>query len=265
MTDIGNTLREARIRRKIEISAVEDAIKIRSKYLRALEAEEFDALPEPAYVKTFLRTYAIYLGLDPHPLVDKYRDQFEKIEEYEPAPLQTIPEPRERMSLRMQPPRWTLLAALMVGLVALLTILYITGADESDEGQSSKQATNAKTSSKMRSGSTKSKGRKTGREGVGSKRNAETSRLTLVAKNRVWVCLVDADGNPKITSDTLEAGETKGPFKSKFFRASFGNGSVEVKVNGKSLEVSQATGPLGYRIGREGLKPLPEAERPNCR
>ena len=64
MTDIGVTLREARMRARIDITEVERATKIRARYLRAMEHEEWDALPGPVYVKSFLRTYSDYLGLD---------------------------------------------------------------------------------------------------------------------------------------------------------------------------------------------------------
>ena len=47
------------------------------KYLRALEGEDWDALPSPAYAKGFLRTYAQLLGLDAEALVDEYRRQVE--------------------------------------------------------------------------------------------------------------------------------------------------------------------------------------------
>src|SRR3954464_216126 len=72
MLDIGAQLRETRMRRRIDISEVEAATKIRAKYLRALENEEWSVLPGPTYVKTFLRTYAEFLGLDAHLLVDEY-------------------------------------------------------------------------------------------------------------------------------------------------------------------------------------------------
>ena len=64
MPEIGDQLRETRMRNRIDISEVEAATKIRAKYLRALENEEWDLLPGPTFVKTFLRTYADYLGLD---------------------------------------------------------------------------------------------------------------------------------------------------------------------------------------------------------
>ena len=47
MPDIGNTLREARIRRGLSITDVENVTKIRSKYLEALEENDFEVLPGP--------------------------------------------------------------------------------------------------------------------------------------------------------------------------------------------------------------------------
>ena len=64
MAEIGETLREARMRRRIDMTEVETATKIRGKYLRALENEEWDLLPGPTFVKSFLRTYAEALDLD---------------------------------------------------------------------------------------------------------------------------------------------------------------------------------------------------------
>ena len=87
MADIGSLLRETRIRNKIDITTVEEATKIRAKYLRALENEEWVVLPGPTYVKTFLRTYAQFLGLDPHLLVDEYSARFEEPEDLEVAGL----------------------------------------------------------------------------------------------------------------------------------------------------------------------------------
>src|ERR1700759_5272070 len=78
MPDIGETLREARMRRRIDMTEVEAATKIRAKYLRALENEEWDLLPGPTFVITFLRTYAEYLDLDARMLVEEYRQRYER-------------------------------------------------------------------------------------------------------------------------------------------------------------------------------------------
>ncbi len=76
MFEIGNSLREARLRQDLEFIEVEQATKIRGKYLRALEDEQFDILPGQTYVKGFLRTYAEYLGLDGQLYVDEYNSRY---------------------------------------------------------------------------------------------------------------------------------------------------------------------------------------------
>jgi len=74
--EIGNTLREARTRRGLDIFECESATKIRAKYLRAMEEEQFDLMPSPAYVRGFLRTYAEYLDLDGRLMLDEYESRF---------------------------------------------------------------------------------------------------------------------------------------------------------------------------------------------
>ena len=73
MPEIGESLREARMRARIDVSEIEAKTKIRAKYLRALENEEWSLLPGPTFVKSFLRTYAQALGLDGKALVEQYR------------------------------------------------------------------------------------------------------------------------------------------------------------------------------------------------
>jgi cytoskeleton protein RodZ len=62
--EIGSSLREARRRRGVELSEASAATLIRARYLEALESERFDVLPEGPYLRSFLREYAEYLGLD---------------------------------------------------------------------------------------------------------------------------------------------------------------------------------------------------------
>jgi cytoskeletal protein RodZ len=76
MFDIGNTLREARLRRGYDLARCEAGTKIRGKYLRAMEEEQFDVLPAPTYVRGFLRSYADFLGLDWQLLLDEYESRF---------------------------------------------------------------------------------------------------------------------------------------------------------------------------------------------
>ncbi len=87
MPEIGPTLREARMRARIDISEVEAETKIRAKYLRALENEEWDLLPGPTFVKSFLRTYADALGLDSRALVEEYKLRHERLSEVDLQPI----------------------------------------------------------------------------------------------------------------------------------------------------------------------------------
>ncbi len=64
------------MRRGVDFAEAEAAIKIRGKYLRALEDDQFELLPAETYVKGFLRTYAEYLGLDGQLYVDEFNSRF---------------------------------------------------------------------------------------------------------------------------------------------------------------------------------------------
>ena len=91
MFEIGNSLREARLRRQIEFAEAEHGTKIRGKYLRALEDERFELLPSHTYVKGFLRSYAEYLGLDGQLYVDEYNSRYVIGEEDAPLRARRVP------------------------------------------------------------------------------------------------------------------------------------------------------------------------------
>jgi helix-turn-helix protein/uncharacterized protein DUF4115 len=112
--EIGSSLREARERQNLEFSRIEHDTRIRAKFLRALEDEQFDRIPAPAYAKGFLRTYADYLGLDAQRFVDEYNAHFAPAEEPQAAAPVRIRRPgRLRRRLLIVVP-----VVLAVGLVA---------------------------------------------------------------------------------------------------------------------------------------------------
>jgi hypothetical protein len=98
--EIGNSLREARLRKELDFPELEQGTKIRAKYLRALEDETFDSLPGPTYVKGFLRTYADYLGLDGQLYVDEYNVRYGTGEEVLERRVRSSPTPRPRQRRR---------------------------------------------------------------------------------------------------------------------------------------------------------------------
>src|SRR3954470_1541877 len=130
MLDIGAQLREPRMGGRIDIGEVEAATKIRAKYLRALENEEWVLLPGPTYVKTFLRTYAEFLGLDPRLLVEQYSARFEQPEHLELPAFSREARLRTRVTRVPPPSRWGLIAGIFVAIVGFLLVLGLTGGDD---------------------------------------------------------------------------------------------------------------------------------------
>ena len=126
---IGESLREARARRGIELSDVERATKIRVKYLRAMEEERWELLPGAAYARGFLRTYGSFLGLDGKALVEEYGHRHEPVEdrypEDEPLLLKAPGPGRPR-------PRFSgaVLSGLAIAALAgVVAVLGLTGGD----------------------------------------------------------------------------------------------------------------------------------------
>jgi cytoskeleton protein RodZ len=117
--EIGNSLREARLRQGLEFPEIEHATKIRSKYLRALEDEQFDVLPAQTYVKGFLRTYAEYLGLDGQLYVDEYNSRYVGGEEE--SPLRASQSPAGGRERRIQ----SGVVFAVLGGIAVVTALVI--------------------------------------------------------------------------------------------------------------------------------------------
>src|SRR6266480_471614 len=119
MAEIGPTLREARIRARIDMSEVEARTKIRAKYLRAIENEEWDLLPGPVYVKSFLRTYGDFLGLDSRLLVDDYKRRYER-PDHDMRPVASISRERERAAKGPLLPPWAIIGGVLVAIVVAL-------------------------------------------------------------------------------------------------------------------------------------------------
>src|SRR5437763_8682525 len=127
MPDIGPTLRDARLRARIDMADVEARTKMRAKYLRAMENEEWDMIPGPVYIKSFLRTYGDYLGLDSRMLVEEFKRRYEQPAEHELqpiAPLRRERDPDRGPGPHVRLPPWL---AVVGVLAAVVVVLYIVG------------------------------------------------------------------------------------------------------------------------------------------
>jgi cytoskeleton protein RodZ len=257
MPEIGDQLRETRMRNRIDITEVEAATKIRAKYLRALENEEWDLLPGPTFVKTFLRTYAEYLGLDSRNLVEDYRQRFERPSAQELTPFGT------NLGGRRSRPRRPVIApwmVVLVGVLALVGALYLLGTwGGGDNGGNGDEASATATPTATATPAAKKKKK---RKRAATK--PSVARLQIQPTGAVSVCLENAGGTPLIRNETLQANQDTRTFRSKRFRMSFGTGAAVMRVNGKAYPVSD-NAPVGYEV-RPGRKPrtLPAGARPTC-
>ena len=93
------------MRQRIDISEIESETKIRAKYLRALENEEWDLLPGPTFVKSFLRTYADALGLDGKLLIEEYKLRHERLSDVELQPIAPLGAARSPPAVARRPAR----------------------------------------------------------------------------------------------------------------------------------------------------------------
>jgi cytoskeletal protein RodZ len=262
MPDIGATLREARMHARIDISEIESETKIRAKYLRALENEEWDLLPGPTYVKSFLRTYADALGLDGKLLIEEYKLRHERLSDVE---LQPIAPPGQRE--RRRPPRasfgrgW-LVAAVIVGLVAALYFLGLkTGGDG---GGGSTGSTTPRTSSTQTQSSSSESGAAAATPTKKKKSKPKVAKLTVVATGQVYVCLKAAGQRTPIDGIVLTGGARQGPYKSSRFRIQLGTSEARLVVDGKSHPVPSVSNGIGYEITPTKVRRLARTKWPSC-
>lgn len=76
MKTVGEILKKARTEKGLELDVIEKQLRIRKKFLEALEENAWERLPSLPYIKGFLRNYSLFLGLKPEEMVAIFRRQF---------------------------------------------------------------------------------------------------------------------------------------------------------------------------------------------
>jgi hypothetical protein len=241
------------MRQKIDITEIEAKTKIRAKYLRAMENEEFDLLPGSTFAKSFLRTYANALGLDSHRLVEEYRAQYEPRDEGDLPPLagQRGRRPaRERRYGRRPPGRAA--AMLALALVAIL-ILVVIGLASNGGGSGAGTGTTASKS-------------------AGSKRHhrAHRHRRSTAARPRrvslritpsvpTYMCVDRGLGTTPIYQGITAQTQT---FKGRHIRVNLGKTSVTIVANGKTVPLAASPNPAGLDFTPRTHTDIPVGQRP---
>jgi cytoskeleton protein RodZ len=267
MPPIGETLREARMRQRLDIADVEARTKIRAKYLRALENEEWGLLPGPTFVKTFLRTYAEVVGVDPYLLVEEYRLTEERggdLPEFQLAPMPARERRDSRRGGRRPPPRpprrrgGLIAGAAVAAIVVFLLVLGLVGGDDDpgDDG-GGEQATTT------RAEPTPSE-RRQARAERRRRERAQTApsgvNVRIVPAEATYVCVDSGPGTAVIFENTLDAPRTfRNP---RELRINLGKRSAAIRLNGEPVPVQESAEPLALALTRDGSTEVESAEAP---
>jgi transcriptional regulator with XRE-family HTH domain len=285
MSEIGATLREARMRERIDVSEIEAKTKIRAKYLRALENEEWDLLPGPTFVKSFLRTYAQALGLDDKALLEEYKLNYEHpgdAGDLVQQPASAGARHRSRLAQRPRTggggarrgaggarsggatpgrgPSRAYVAA--VGVAGLVIVLLLVGL-LSGGGGSTKSPASTAAAGKPARGISSGAG-SAGRRHTQASTGADLASLKLEPTGEVYVCLIGDGGRKRIPGVILKPGLPEPEYHARRFELTLGNNAVNLVVDGKSQTVPASSEAIGYAITRTGMQPLAAGELPTC-
>lgn len=252
---VGSDLRRARTRREIELSEVEEATRIRVRFLEAIEREEWEVLPGGVYTRGFIRTYGAYLGMDGDRLARDYREQVEGGGEGGP-PNELAPVAASQATGSSGGGRRSLpvVPIVVVGVLAVAVLAIVVWPEGGEDGGSVEKPSPVRPVTAPEPS-----------PAVERPAKATGVLLALTADAEVWVCLLDGKERPLVEGVVLEAGAREGPFRSGSFTVSFGNGAVSMTIDGRQADIPATASPIGYAVGPDGeLTELAETERPTC-
>jgi len=120
---IGDKLKRTRIRKKISIAEVEEATKIRAKFILALESDSWEQIPSEVYGRGYLERYAAFLQLGVAGIMEQY-DRERQLYARRCQDSQVELAPKSTVTL----PRFLLTPRLMVGsFVAIVLVVFLGG------------------------------------------------------------------------------------------------------------------------------------------
>jgi hypothetical protein len=249
------------MRARIDVSEIEAKTKIRAKYLRALENEEWDLLPGPTFVRTFLRTYAQALDLDAKALVEQYRLRYEAPIEVDHQPVVSATQrSRSRPSRRAPSPSRGYLVAM--GIVGVLIVLLVVGLLSGKNGGSkTPNATNTRASTTHGHGAVTTPPTPTTASNTAA---GARVALSLQPSAPVYVCLIGDGGQKRIPGLIIQPPYTPVTYHATRFEITLGNSSVTMYIDGKAMTVPPSSKPIGYSITSSGRHTLAPAQQPTC-
>ena len=250
---LGHYLKKEREKKNISLRDVSRNTRVREHLLEAIEADRYDLLPSPTFVKGFLQSYAKYVGLDPNEVVLRFQNVMKGPPKEEPSPP-----PEEEISQKTKP-LWIIGGAVLGGILLILLLIYLTsqgpstppGAPTSPEPETKEGPAPALSSQPL---------------SPAPDQEGKPLSLQLKAAERTWIRFQIDDQAEK--EALLQPGETLNLRDAKRVHLLVGNaGGLDLTVNEKKLErfgesrevVTLIFTPEGVEVKRKE-KPSPPSE-----
>jgi cytoskeleton protein RodZ len=267
---LGHELRRRREELNIELRDVAEATRVGVRFLHAIEADDFSALPGGIYARSFIRSYAKHIGMDEEEAVNRYRKQTNQIEDQmnEPQPQRDFPSEPSQFSVGL----------VVVGLLAVIGVggfaaaryfsnstavspavtqpVNATGATAANNppvatpqqpSATSPTAQQASLTNPPQTGATApATGDGTIQQAV---QNSDNMVLTFVGIGECWLS-VSPDEKPLSKEGlTIQAGQTQEFKASSKFKVTVGNlQNVKILINGQPVKLPSANGLLASNV-----------------
>ena len=130
---VGEILLSGRERAGLSLEEVSQETRLAVKNLEYLETDNFEAVPAKVYVRGFIRTYAIFLGLDVEYLLSKYEVQTGQTHRTKGDLWEVEAEVVEEKLGSVFPARRLLLPVILVIIALLIVIFIVTRGDRQED------------------------------------------------------------------------------------------------------------------------------------
>ncbi|SEF60150.1 RodZ domain-containing protein [Paenibacillus sp. UNC499MF] len=133
MSELGQRLKQARLEKRMSLEDLQEVTKIRTRYLEAIEEENYKVLPGSFYVRAFIKSYAEAVGLDPNEVLNMYQGT---VPAAPPEPtVETIRTPRRssaRSTDRLSKWASTIMVVSFVLLIAAIVYYFVVMNNKGD-------------------------------------------------------------------------------------------------------------------------------------
>jgi cytoskeletal protein RodZ len=220
LTEIGTHLRNLRAKKGISLEEIATKTMVQQRFLDAIEKGQIESLPEPLYVRGFIRRFAEALGVDGIPLSESF-----------PLGNMSVGTANSKFSAGSTPLRpwhlYVLYLAAVLGAIALLYLLF-KPSESTPEKAGANRSSPAASASKLE--------KKTPKPVAIAKPKTAPVQAQLTLKADSYLS-VRVDGQPNYEG-ILKSGETKTITAKQSIQLSAGNaGGVMLGVNGQPAKI----------------------------